>query len=254
VTPRRRLEAFLYSRRNIAGSLLALGGLGLVATGVIAGPLALPVVGALYAIGVLVVPPERGLDVQLDAAQDTAKVRSGLDQLIRQIQGRVAPDIFTKVVSIRDSILQTLPSASAVDVGDPNVYLIQQTALSYLPQALNSYLAVPRTMAEHRAIADGRTPHDVLLEQLDLMDSKMQEVADDIARNDTDKLLANGRFIAERFGSSSLDLGAIASSAAPPAPAAPAAPAAAPTTIQQPAEASAPAAEAEQVEERERVH
>src|SRR5262249_50840419 len=158
-----------------------------------------------------VVPPERGLDVQLDAAQDQAKVRSGLDQLVRQIQGRVAPDIFTKVVSIRNSILATLPSASATDIGDPNVYLIQQTALSYLPQALHPYLAVPRARAEHRPIAAGRTPHDVLLDQLNLMDQKMQEVADDIARDDSDKLLANGRFIAERFGSSSLDLGKLAS-------------------------------------------
>ena len=39
----------------------------------------------------------------------------------------------------------------------------------------------------------------MLLEQLELMDSKMREVADDIARHDSDRLLANGRFIAERF-------------------------------------------------------
>ena len=46
----------------------------------------------------------------------------------------------------------------------------------------------------------------MLLDQLDLMDRKMREVADDIARHDSDKLLANGRFLAERFGVSSLQL------------------------------------------------
>ena len=60
---------------------------------------------------------------------------------------------------------------------DPNVHLIRQTALAYLPQALDAYLALPRIYAERRAVADGQTPHDVLLEQLSLMDSKMHERA-----------------------------------------------------------------------------
>jgi hypothetical protein len=203
----RRLEPFLYSRRNIVGSGLALGGLALYFTGLLAGPLGLPVVGALYAIGVLVVPAERGLALQLSAAQDTGRIRAGLDDLLRSIRNRVALDIYARVVSIRDSILLTLPADSAVDAADPNVYLIQQTALTYLPQALAAYLAVPRAFAERRAVAGGRTPHDVLLEQLDLMASKMQEVADDLARHDSDRLLANGRFLAERFSASSLQVG-----------------------------------------------
>ena len=55
-------------------------------------------------------------------------------------------------------------------------------------------------------MAGGRTPHDVLMDQLALMDSKMQEVADDVARHDSDQLLAHGRFLAERFAPNSLQL------------------------------------------------
>jgi hypothetical protein len=202
-----RLEPFLYSRRNLAGTVLALGGLALYFAGVIGGVLWLPVVAALYLIGVLVVPPEQGLDLRLSAAQDAGQIRSGLDRLLSSIRGRVADDIYAKVVSIRDSILLTLPGErSNVDASDPNVYLIRQTALDYLPTALSTYLAMPRVFAERRAVAAGRTPHDALLEQLDLMDRKMQEAADDIARHDSDRLLANGRFLAERFATSSLDL------------------------------------------------
>ncbi|MEJ7697299.1 MAG: hypothetical protein WKF78_11940 [Candidatus Limnocylindrales bacterium] len=43
---------------------------------------------------------------------------------------------------------------------------------------------MPRIMAERRAIAGGRTPHDVLLDQLDLMDRRLADVADDVARHD----------------------------------------------------------------------
>ena len=181
----RRLEPFLYSRRNIAGTLLGLGGLGLFFAGITGGALWLPIVAGLYAIGVLVVPTERGLDLRLDAGADAGQVRAGLNQLLGSIRGRVADDIFARVSAIRDSILLTLPDGhSTVDPTDPNLFLIRQTALAYLPQALSAYLAIPRLYAERRTVAGGRTPHDVLMDQLALMDSKMQEVADDVARHD----------------------------------------------------------------------
>ena len=203
----RRFEPYLYSRRNIVGSVLALGGLGLFLTGITGGVLWLPIIAGLYAIGVLLVPGEQGLDLRLGAAQDAGEVRAGLQRLLDSIRGRVADDIYSKVVSIRDSILATLSTEGrAADASDPNVYLIRQTALEYLPAALSAYLAVPRAFAERRAVAGGRRPHDVLLEQLDLMDRKMQEVAEDLIRHDSDRLLANGRFLAERFAPSSLTI------------------------------------------------
>ena len=86
------------------------------------------------------------------------------------------------------------------------MFLIRQTALEYLPRALNAYLALPRVYAERRTVANGRTPHDELLAQLQLLNSKMQDVADNIAKRDTDRLIANGRFLQERFAPSSLDV------------------------------------------------
>ena len=117
---------------------------------------------------------------------------------MRALRGKVAPDLYAKVQSIQASILRTLDmEAVPGDGADPNVYLIRQTALAYLPDAFSTYLRMPRAVAERRAIADGRTPHDVLLDQLDLMDRRLADVADDMARHDSDKLLANGRFLAE---------------------------------------------------------
>jgi hypothetical protein len=204
----RRVEPFLYSRRNIAGCVLALGGLALYFLGITSGPIGLGVIAALYGVGYLVVRPERGLNLNLEASDDADQIRDGLQRLLISIHGRVADDIYMRVQSIRDSILVTLPQSSADDQSaiDPNVYLIRRTALAYLPQALDAYLAVPRIYAESRPVADGHTPHDVLLDQLNLMDSKMREVADDIMRHDSEKLLAHGRFLQERFASSELKL------------------------------------------------
>ena len=245
----RRIEAFLYSRRNIAGSLLALGGLALHFVGVLAGPWWLPIVVGLYLIGYLLVPPEQELSIQLGAADDANQVRDGLAKLLRALRGKVADDLYAKVVSIQSSILGTLEiEHSMADAADPNVYLIRQTALAYLPDAFTTYLRMPRSMAERRQIAGGRTPHDVLLDQLDLMDRRLADVADDMARHDSDKLLANGRFLAEKFGTSSLEL-EDAAGAVTPAEADAAVPSVA-------AKEAVPAAESseERVTDRERVH
>ena len=245
----RRVEAYLYSRRNLVASLLAIGGLALHFVGLVGGLAWLPITVALYVIGVLLVPGERGLEISIGAAQDSAQVRDGLDRLIRAVRGKVADDLYAKVVSIQASILATLAIEGAPgDSADPNVYLIRQTALAYLPDAFSTYLRMPRAMAERRAIAGGRTPHDVLLDQLDLMDRRLADVADDMARHDSDKLLANGRFLAEKFGVSSLQLdgpAAAESAASPPAGAA------VPAAALEEAKAVVPAEET--VSERERV-
>ena len=211
----RRLEAFLYSRRNIVGSLLALAGLALHFVGLLAGLEWLPITAGLYLIGVLLVPGEQGLVLQLGAAEDASEVRDGLQRLVRSLRGKVADDLLAKVAKIQGSILATLETEGSVgDAADPNVYLIRQTALAYLPDAFTTYLRMPRLMAERRAIAGGRTPHDVLLDQLDLMDRRLASVADDIARHDSDRLLANGRFLAEKFGVSGLQIDADVAAAA----------------------------------------
>ena len=68
------------------------------------------------------------------------------------------------------------------------------------------YLNLPRGYAPLHPVQDGKTPRQVLLEQLTLLESKMNEVADDVHQYDADRLLANGRFLEERFGRSALSL------------------------------------------------
>ena len=248
---RRRIQSFFYSRRNLAGMALALGGLTLYAVGILGAPAWIPITAGLYAIGYLLVPDNPELNLRLDASQDATEVREGLDKLLRSIRGKVADDLYAKAWRIRESILATLEAEGAENEADPNVYLIRQTALTYLPDAFATYLRMPRLLAEHRAIANGRTPHDVLLEQLDLMDRRLEDVADDIARHDSDKLLANGRFLAEKFATSSFqldDADAAATTSTTPAPVE----AELATSVPEPA--AEPVETEEKVAERERVH
>ena len=49
----------------------------------------------------------------------------------------------------------------------------------------------------------GKTPQQLLREQVQLLDEKLDEIADAVHQHDTDRLLANGRFLEERFGKDS---------------------------------------------------
>ncbi len=203
----RRLQTFLFSRRNIVGCALAIGGLAIAAIGLIPGLLWIPIVIALYAGGVLLTPADRAVAIRLDAKPiDRVDLRDSLDRLLIGSRGRVADDIYDSVASIRKSILTTLDAQSAADVTDPNVFLVRQTALDYLPSALQTYLRIPRAQAETVQVSGTATAHDVLLEQLRQMDDKLHQLATAATLQDSDQLMAHGRFIAQRFGSDSLQL------------------------------------------------
>jgi hypothetical protein len=111
-----------------------------------------------------------------------------------------------RVLKIRQIVLGILPRSGKLPPGSPQLFIIDRIATDYLPTSLEAYLNLPRAYATSHRVQDGKTPKDVLLDQLELLENKVNEIADDIHRNDSDRLLANGRFLDERFGQSALSL------------------------------------------------
>jgi hypothetical protein len=191
------------SSKRILGFLLVLVGLMLFFGGHLAALWPVVVVG-LYLSWVLRMPPTKTIDPP--SGFDPDDIRQAIDHEINAVSGRVPPDILAKVQSIRQIILGILPRASALPLGSPELFVVERTATEYLPTALEAYLNLPPAYATLHPVRDGKTPKQILMDQLTLLESKMNEVADDVHRNDADRLLANGRFLEERFGSSALSL------------------------------------------------
>jgi hypothetical protein len=204
-----RLIRYLYSAKNIVGCLLAAVGLVLLFTGRI-GALGPVVVVGLYLIGVLVTPGSK--PIELNSGFEPDDVKDALDTQVRIITGRVPPEVMAKVLKIRQTILGILPRSGNFAPGSPELFVVERTATDYLPTSLRAYLNLPRAYATLHQVQDGKTPKQILLDQLTLLEAKMDEVADNIHRNDSDRLLANGRFLAEKFGRSPLSLKPPASS------------------------------------------
>src|SRR5215471_16536159 len=193
-----RVLRYLGSGKNVAGSALALGGLGLHFAGIIGGiwPLIVP---ALYLIGALVVP-SRPLRPASPDQFDPGKVERALDGTLDMARGRVPSDVFAKLTSIRQRTLALLPKVGDLPGGSQDLFVLQRTATDYLPTSVRYYVSLPADYATTRVVQDGKTPLQVLHDQLDLLDDEMAEIGDAVNQRDSDRLLAQGRFLEERFG------------------------------------------------------
>ncbi|HXN57556.1 MAG TPA: hypothetical protein VN912_03100, partial [Candidatus Angelobacter sp.] len=158
-----RILKYLYSTKNIVGSLLAIVGLVLFFTGVV-GTLWPVIVIGLYVIGVLVAPGTANIDLR--SGFDPDDVRKALDHEVHAVSGRVPADVLAKVLNIQQIILGILPRSGALPPGSPELFVVERTATDYLPTSLESYLNLPRAYATLHPVQDGKTPKQVLMDQL----------------------------------------------------------------------------------------
>jgi hypothetical protein len=202
---------YLYSRKNIVGCLLAMLGLLLFFLGLI-GSVWPGVVLGMYLIGALVTPGDRQWN--LIGGEAPSDLAGALARQVSAVKGKVPDDVYQKVVSIQQTVLGILPKIDRLGPGSQDAFVVQKTISDYLPSTLQAYLNLPRAYATVHRLGDGRTAAQVLMDQLTLLDKKLDEVADAVNKNDADALLANGRFLEDRFGGSGLQL---PSASTPPA-------------------------------------
>ena len=115
-------------------------------------------------------------------------------------QSELPIDVQVKVEQIRRKVDVLLGYADRFPPFSQDLYLVRQTASDYLPRTIDTYLSLPKPTAEKPLSASGKTAHEELKAQLDLLDSKLDDIAQDLERQDTDRLLANRRFLEQRFG------------------------------------------------------
>jgi hypothetical protein len=109
-------------------------------------------------------------------------------------------DLQVKVEQIRRKVDVLLGYADRFPPFSQDLYLVRQTADEYLPRTLNSFLSMPADAVDRPLHAGGQTARQELKAQLELLDSKLDEIAQDLQRQDADRLLANRRFLESRFG------------------------------------------------------
>jgi hypothetical protein len=146
----------------------------------------------------------RAVAVPAPSADD--EILASLDQLQGAIAGKVPDMVVARVDRVAGVVRDTVPRLGNLGPGSLTAHAVLRTATSYLPEAVNAYMRLPRSFADHRPVSNGKTSLTVLCDQLDLLGSKMDDVFDAVCQADADALIAHGRFLAEKFGSGSLAL------------------------------------------------
>jgi hypothetical protein len=151
--------------------------------------------------------PRRPPRMVLPPAPTSEEVLAAVDTVERQIEGRVPSVVSARVHRIGSTVRDTVPRMDTLGPGSAQAHTVVATATSYLPEMIGSYLKLPRDWADRRPVEGGKSSLLVLVDQLDLLAAVMDDIRDAVFRADADALVAHGRFLAEKFGSGSLDLG-----------------------------------------------
>jgi hypothetical protein len=179
---RLRLLLWLYSNRNIAGSVLALFGPALYLGGVVDRGWLWITLG-LYATGALLAPSPPQLEHEIAESLSSEQMLRALDALIERSQTEVPAHMVSRLESIKRSVHEVLPRLGGAV--SEHAFTVRQTILSYLPDTLASYVALPRVF---------RGTHLELL----------QKVVVSVSQDDADALLVQHNFLREKFGRRSL--------------------------------------------------
>lgn len=195
---------YLYSNKNLLGSALAIVALILYLTGVIGAFWYLIVVGA-YLLGALIAPANPKWDVQLQREMSDAQIVAGLNKLAadapRMLPKNIAPD----VVAICTMLESAIPALTQKGVTDQVAYDVRTTATEYLPQTISAYVKMPPAFRAMQRLSDGKTPTQMLAEQVSLLKTQLQNTMAGIASDDAAALAENGRFLRDRFSKPAFD-------------------------------------------------
>jgi hypothetical protein len=197
-----KLSLFLYSPGNIAGCLLALGGLGLFFLGIIH-PYWWAIVAGLYAAGVLGWPRNSLAQVAEHTELSPNLVAHQLHRLVDSVLPGLPNEAIALLRSIEATLHELLPRLKALReigiISPKDSFTVVETVRRYLPDTLGAYLRLPRLYANMQPLANGKTASQGLLDQLLMLDKSLKVIAQSAFEGDAQKLVSNGQFLQNKF-------------------------------------------------------
>jgi hypothetical protein len=111
-----------------------------------------------------------------------------------------AARILTHIVEVTEELMPRLKEMESQGmVQAKNRSMLKQTINRFLPDAVESYLKLPALYARNTRVDGNRTPNELLVEQLTLLDNHVLEIRDGILSEEVNSLLTNGRFLQEKL-------------------------------------------------------
>jgi hypothetical protein len=122
-----------------------------------------------------------------------------LHELADRVRPSVPPAVVARVSRIATTVDEIEPRLDDMGFANVDAHGVVRTATSYVPEALDAYMRLPRSFADTRKIQGSKTALAILCDQLDLLAAKMDEVRDAVYRRDAQALIQHGQFLQARF-------------------------------------------------------
>jgi hypothetical protein len=225
-----KLQRFALSPANwcglaLATAVLVLKGLGLV--GLAGLPVALLGYAAGFTAGGLWLgfpklngPMWEGLEFsdEGDAREAMGKALAGVLGLVNyNPENRLSASLQAKVVELCKALEALLAQweRSKGSLSLQESFHARHIAISYLPDALKTYLSIPAQYASTQVLENGKTAQDTFRDTLAELQHKVKELGEDLASQDAHAFLVHSRFLQDKFGTVNvLDAPALAAHAA----------------------------------------
>lgn len=134
-----------------------------------------------------------------------AEIFASVEAVEQRVEGRAPAAVTARVHRIGTRVAEMVPRLDRMGVASLEAHTVVATATSYLPEAVDAYLRLPREFADQRVVSDGKTSLMLLCDQLDLLGATLGKISDAVSRQDANALIAHGDFLAEKFGTGHLE-------------------------------------------------
>lgn len=203
-----KFQKFLFSNKNIIGLTFASIVVCLGFAGVVKH--FWPIVALIsYAFGYLVGPKEKEVvfyhvegESMIDYIGFLHKfLRNSLDNNKLPIEAKETLQNITKNAV---ELLNFLQTKDSFDNSSEDMNNLKSIFDNYIPKLINQFSRLPSSYANTVKTSMGHTAKEMLLEQLSLLEHKIQEISYGIYEDDVTALKVNGRFLKEKFESNDL--------------------------------------------------
>jgi hypothetical protein len=193
-----RLARFFYGTPNLVGMGFALLGLGLLFFGLIKSLWWLIVAG-LYGVGYLGTPQRPEEVRQLDEQLEMQSLLQAFTELCHRVRPHLSPPVLAQLEAFQQNAAAIVQAIDRLEQGSDTRHAVRQTLAHYLPELIHDYLQLPPAFARLHPVREGKTPRQILLQQLELVNGEFARILSDIHNEQVGKLEAHGKFLRQRF-------------------------------------------------------
>ena len=202
LTLRQRAMLYLYGAPNIAGCVLAMGGLGLFFGGVIHAYW-WAIVAGLYGAGAVGWPRNELAETAETAELSTELLAQQVKKLVDSVAKGLPKEALEELKGIEGTLAELLPRMRQMQdagaISAKEAFTVLETVRRYLPDTLGAYLRLPKLYAQMQTLGEQQTAAQLLTSQLKMLREALQEIARNAFAGEAEKLVTNGKFLQAKF-------------------------------------------------------